>query len=102
MPPFPPSPTLLSVHNGRVLSLYREIMRIVNEKPQEQREVLAAHVRNEFRRRMLIPKREISTIEFYVRRAQRQLDVLRSEGIRSVSLFRPDTTEAEEGDGSTS
>ncbi|KAF2684800.1 hypothetical protein K458DRAFT_388501 [Lentithecium fluviatile CBS 122367] len=68
-----------------VLSLYRQCLRAVKEKPASTRENFRDFARSEFRQHMELNKKDFGTIEYLLRRGRKQLDTYRDEGIQNVS-----------------
>jgi succinate dehydrogenase assembly factor 1 len=66
------------------LSLYRRFLRAIREKGPEHRDALRAHVRAEFDKGRALPRRQTERIEFFLRRGERQLELLRSPQLKSL------------------
>ncbi|KAI8591714.1 hypothetical protein BDZ88DRAFT_410472 [Geranomyces variabilis] len=72
-----------------VSDLYRALLRAVRRKPEEARPHFYQHIKGQFRRDAAsISAREISTIEYMLRRGRRQLELLQDEGVVDVSTSR--------------
>ncbi|KAF2790912.1 hypothetical protein K505DRAFT_250155 [Melanomma pulvis-pyrius CBS 109.77] len=68
-----------------VLSLYRQCMRAVREKPAETRENFRSFARTGFRDHITVNKKDFSTIEYLLRKGRRQLEIYQDPGIRNIS-----------------
>ncbi|KAF2645652.1 hypothetical protein P280DRAFT_442378 [Massarina eburnea CBS 473.64] len=68
-----------------VLALYRQCLRAVRDKPAETRANFKELARSEFRQYIGIDRKDFGTIEFLLRRGQRQLETYSDPGIRNVS-----------------
>jgi len=74
-------------HSGlqrSVLNLYRKCLRVAGRKPIDTRDNFRRFAREEFRANAGINKKDFSTIEYLLRKGQRQLDIYSSEGVRNV------------------
>lgn len=67
-----------------VLLLYRKCLRAARLKPEETRHNFVAFARDEFREHEHISKKDFATIEFLLRKGQRQLEMYESPGIRNI------------------
>ncbi|KAG8624157.1 hypothetical protein KVT40_009133 [Elsinoe batatas] len=67
-----------------VLSLYRNCLRAIRHKPEETQPNFLAFVRDEFREHLSLNKKDFGTIEFLLRKGQRQLEMYQSPGIKNV------------------
>lgn len=75
---------------GHVLSLYRKALRQVarisrDNKTGSMSEVLEK-VRQEFEQRKGIDRRNFSRIEYLLRKGHKQVDMLNSDSVKSLSL----------------
>ncbi|KAF2178513.1 hypothetical protein K469DRAFT_598850 [Zopfia rhizophila CBS 207.26] len=77
--------TRLSGLQREVLSLYRQCMRAVREKPADTRDNFRVFARTEFRRNVRLDKKDFGTIEYLLRKGHRQLEIYRDPGIRNIS-----------------
>ncbi|KAF2206026.1 hypothetical protein GQ43DRAFT_406065 [Delitschia confertaspora ATCC 74209] len=68
-----------------VLSLYRRCLRAVREKPSETRENFRSFIREEFHKNRDLDKKDFGTIEYLLRRGQRQLEMYQDPGITNIS-----------------
>ncbi|KAH7069405.1 complex 1 protein-domain-containing protein [Paraphoma chrysanthemicola] len=67
-----------------VLSLYRQCLRALKEKPNDTRHHFRDFARNEFRKHLDVGKKDFSTIEYLLRRGRNQLETYRDPGIRDI------------------
>ncbi|KAF2474626.1 uncharacterized protein BDR25DRAFT_215504 [Lindgomyces ingoldianus] len=67
-----------------VLSLYRQCIRALRDKPNDTRENFRLFVREEFRKHINVDRKDFSTIEYLLRRGHRQLDIYQDPGIRNI------------------
>ncbi|PSN65599.1 hypothetical protein BS50DRAFT_62449 [Corynespora cassiicola Philippines] len=68
-----------------VLSLYRRCIRAVREKPSDAQGNFRDFARTEFRKNLGVNKKDFSTIEYLLRKGQRQLETYQDPGIRNIS-----------------
>ncbi|OCK82862.1 hypothetical protein K432DRAFT_380039 [Lepidopterella palustris CBS 459.81] len=68
-----------------VLSLYRQCLRAVREKPVDARPNFRAFARSEFEKNMSLSKKDFSAIEYILRRGHRQLEIYMDPGIKNIS-----------------
>ncbi|KAF2031765.1 hypothetical protein EK21DRAFT_62530 [Setomelanomma holmii] len=77
--------TSLSGLQRDVLSLYRQCLRAMKEKPAVcTRDHMLTDARNEFRKHMDVGKKDFGTIEYLLRRGRNQLETYRDLGIRDI------------------
>ncbi|KAJ5224139.1 hypothetical protein N7468_008681 [Penicillium chermesinum] len=74
----------LSGLQREVLSLYRQCLRHIRQKPEESRGNFKRFARAEFQKNLSVSKKDFSTIEYLLRRGRRQLETYASPGIRSI------------------
>ncbi|KAI8906126.1 hypothetical protein DFJ77DRAFT_435233 [Powellomyces hirtus] len=68
-----------------VSDLYRALLRAVRQKPDESRAHFYHHIKSQFRRdAAAVSPRDISTIEYMLRRGRRQLEMLQNEAVVDV------------------
>ncbi len=68
-----------------VLSLYRRCLRACRSKPAPTRPHFEAFTRSEFGRNLkAVDKKDFATIEFMLRKGNRQLGVYGQEGVRDI------------------
>ncbi|KND04054.1 uncharacterized protein SPPG_01499 [Spizellomyces punctatus DAOM BR117] len=69
-----------------VLDLYRSLLRVVRTKPESSRDHFYKYIRSQFRQdASSVSQRDISTIEFMLRKGRRQLEVLKSDSVVDIS-----------------
>ncbi|TPX67924.1 hypothetical protein SpCBS45565_g03470 [Spizellomyces sp. 'palustris'] len=69
-----------------VLDLYRSLLRVVRTKPESSRDHFYTYIRSQFRQdASSVSQRDISTIEFMLRKGRRQLEVLKSDNVVDIS-----------------
>jgi len=78
-------------HSGlqiEVLSLYKGFLKVVRTKArdEEEKQKALAFVREKFKQRATWPKRDINTIEAWIRRAKKQLEMLKLEGTEGITF----------------
>ena len=83
MPP-PLRPARLSGLQKSVLSLYRSCLRACRTKPPTKRPHFESFARKAFAEHIHMDKKEFATIEFYLRKGRRQLEIYAEEGVRDV------------------
>ncbi|RDI76378.1 hypothetical protein Vi05172_g13639 [Venturia inaequalis] len=71
-----------------VLSLYRKCMRAANKKPAETKDKFKDFTRSEFRKHLELNKKDFSTIEFLLRKGNRQLEIYEDPGIKNILTYR--------------
>jgi succinate dehydrogenase assembly factor 1 len=73
----------------QVLSLYRGFLRVAKKKAksEEEKQQALQYIRDRFRERAAWPKRDVDTIEAWVRRGKKQLSLLQLEGTDSISFW---------------
>jgi len=76
----------LSGLQKQVLSLYRQILRAVKQKPEETRAQMRDVAREEFRKHQGLPRSDVVRIEYLVRRGKKQLDRALDANVSSVSV----------------
>ena len=69
----------------QVLRLYKEFMRAAQHKPG-----MNDHVRLEFKKNAVIPRTDTLRIEHILRRADRQLNLLKKPSVTSMGVFQRD------------
>ncbi|KAJ5343530.1 hypothetical protein N7541_008244 [Penicillium brevicompactum] len=67
-----------------VLSLYRKCLREVRNKPVDARSNFKNYARSEFQKHRSVNKKDFSTVEYLLRKGQRQLEMYASPGIRNI------------------
>ncbi|KAF2499160.1 hypothetical protein BU16DRAFT_454250 [Lophium mytilinum] len=68
-----------------VLALYRQCLRAARAKPAETRKNFEDFTRKEFREHIHLNKKDFSTIEYMLRRGNRQLEIYADPGITNIS-----------------
>jgi len=68
-----------------VLSLYRNCLRAARKKPADTRPNFEAFARNEFEKNTKMDKKDFGTIEFMLRKGNRQLEIYAVPGVRNVA-----------------
>ena len=84
-------------HSGlqkQVLAIYKDFLKEAKKKADSKTAILM--VRNKFRQKASWPKRDVSTIEHWLRKAKKELQVLKKEETKKISVF---TIEREEEKG---
>jgi len=73
----------------QVLRLYREFLREICKRPisTEEKNALKKLVKNTFRKKSDWPKRDVDTIESWVRKGKGQLKLLRSSNVEGISVY---------------
>ncbi|XP_024372981.1 succinate dehydrogenase assembly factor 1, mitochondrial isoform X2 [Physcomitrium patens] len=79
----------LSGMQKQVLSLYRSFLRAARIKPPESRKDIESFVGAEFRKYAQMDKKEFQSIEFLLRRGNKQLEMLKSPGVSGFSYVAP-------------
>ncbi|ODQ51775.1 hypothetical protein SAICODRAFT_59404 [Saitoella complicata NRRL Y-17804] len=67
-----------------VLHLYRACFRAVRSKPVDAQPHFKHFIRSEFQKNMGLSKKDFSTVEFLVRKGNRQLEMYRNPGIKDI------------------
>lgn len=67
----------------QVLSLFRQFMRVADNRPG-----VKDYIRQEFKKYAALPKTDVMRIEFLYRRAERQLQQLKSSQIKGIGVFQ--------------
>jgi succinate dehydrogenase assembly factor 1 len=67
-----------------VLSLYRRCLRAARSKPEATRSNFERYARHEFERNTMLDKKDFGTIEFMLRKGQRQLEIYQAKGVTNV------------------
>ncbi|KAI8821714.1 uncharacterized protein EV422DRAFT_495324 [Fimicolochytrium jonesii] len=68
-----------------VLDLYRALHRAIRQKPESARSHFYHHVQTKFRQDAAsVTVKDITTIEYLLRRGRRQLEVLRSDAVVDI------------------
>ena len=67
-----------------VLSLYRKCLREISRKPIEAQTNFRSFAREEFEKNMALDKKDFSSIEFLLRKGQRQFEVYSAPGITNM------------------
>ncbi|KAL1934992.1 hypothetical protein VTP01DRAFT_4132 [Rhizomucor pusillus] len=80
-----PGPAKRSGLQQQVLNLYRACFRAARQKPAENRPRFYAYIRREFRAHP-IRKNDFATIEYMLRRGQKQLETYGSPSIQDIHL----------------
>ncbi|KAJ5657247.1 uncharacterized protein N7484_000896 [Penicillium longicatenatum] len=74
----------LSGLQREVLSLYRQCFREIRKKPIDSRDNFKNYARAEFQKHLSVSKKDFSTIEYLLRKGQRQLEMYASPGTRNI------------------
>ncbi|KAJ5813376.1 uncharacterized protein N7503_000126 [Penicillium pulvis] len=74
----------LSGLQREVLSLYRQCFREIRKKPIESRNNFKNYARAEFQKHLSVSKKDFGTIEYLLRKGQRQLEMYASPGTRNI------------------
>ncbi|KZV70213.1 hypothetical protein PENSPDRAFT_685721 [Peniophora sp. CONT] len=81
------APKRLSGLQREVLALYRKALRMTRAKPPATRPKFELFVRHAFRTSAAsVSPRELTTIEYLIRRGGRQLEMFESPDVRDVTL----------------
>ena len=80
----PPTPRRLSGLQRDVLSLYRQCVRAIKQKPETSQANFRSFARREFEAHLHVDKKDFGTVEFLLRKGQRQLELYKAPGIRNV------------------
>ncbi|TGO65936.1 hypothetical protein BOTNAR_0072g00100 [Botryotinia narcissicola] len=67
-----------------VLALYRKCLRESRKKPAEARKHFEVYARLEFSKNITLDKKDFNTIEYLLRKGQRQVDMYSSPGIKDI------------------
>ncbi|KAJ5834290.1 hypothetical protein N7447_000316 [Penicillium robsamsonii] len=67
-----------------VLSLYRKCLREIRNKPEDSRINFKNYARAEFQKHLSVNKKDFSTIEYLLRKGNRQLELYATPGIRNI------------------
>ena len=70
----------------RIFSLYRQLYRVVKGKPVEFQKEMMDYLNSEFRKNALIEKKEFFRIDYFVRRAKKYLDILKSPSVTRLQV----------------
>ena len=68
-----------------VLGLYRRCLRACRKKPADTRLNFESFARREFAKNMNVDKKDFSTIEFMLRKGNRQLEIYEQPGVRNIA-----------------
>lgn len=68
-----------------VLSLYRSCLRAARQKPADTRPNFEAFARREFEKNINMNKKDFGTIEFLLRKGNRQLETYATPGVTNVA-----------------
>ena len=82
MPPL----TRLSGLQRSVLSLYRRCLRVARTKPRANRPNFETFARREFEKAIHLDKKDFGTIEFMMRKGERQLEVYGEKGVTNIAV----------------
>jgi len=77
--------TRLSGLQRDVLALYRSCLRAARKKPAGTRPHFEAFARREFQKHIQMNKKDFSTIEFLLRKGNRQLEIYKSPGVTDIA-----------------
>ncbi|KAH8974530.1 hypothetical protein BDL97_01G106900 [Sphagnum fallax] len=89
----------LSGLQRQVLSLYRAFLRAARNKPSEARSQLEQFVAAEFRRNAIeVDKKDFQTIEYLLRRGNKQLLMLQGTDVNGFTFMEPRCVQQEMGD----
>jgi len=69
-----------------VLSLYRNCLRATRKKPADSRPNFKVFTRREFEKNMSLDKKDFGTIEFLLRKGNRQLETYGESGVRNIAV----------------
>lgn len=78
-------PPRLSGLQRDVLALYRQCLRAARAKPAQTRPNFEAFARREFERNMSLDRKDFNTVEFLLRKGQRQLETYSAPGITNIA-----------------
>ncbi|KAF8854968.1 complex 1 protein-like protein [Acephala macrosclerotiorum] len=67
-----------------VLSLYRKCLRESRKKSADARPHFEAFARNEFQKSIGLDRKDFGTIEYLLRKGQRQLEMYSAPGIKDI------------------
>ncbi|KAL1923423.1 uncharacterized protein VTP21DRAFT_8403 [Calcarisporiella thermophila] len=67
-----------------VLILYRDCWRAARSKPLQSRPHWYQFIREQFRQHQNIPRSDFNTVEYYVRRGRRQLEIYSQPSITDI------------------
>ncbi|CAL3961912.1 unnamed protein product [Diplocarpon coronariae] len=67
-----------------VFSLYRKCLRVSRTKGEKARIHFEKYARTEFEKAIHLDKKDFSTIEYLMRKGQRQLEMYSSPGIKDI------------------
>ncbi len=70
----------------QVLRLYKSFLRSAAGRPG-----IPDHVKSEFKKNATVPKKNILQIEYLIRRAERQLQLMSKPSVRGVGVFERDS-----------
>ncbi|KAF2858204.1 hypothetical protein K470DRAFT_206408, partial [Piedraia hortae CBS 480.64] len=68
-----------------VLRLYRQCLRAARFKPALARPNFEAFARKEFEKHMALNRKDFATIEFQLRKGERQLETYKQPGVRNIA-----------------
>ncbi|KAL2758769.1 hypothetical protein ACRALDRAFT_1075214 [Sodiomyces alcalophilus JCM 7366] len=74
----------LSGLQREVLSLYRQCLRAIRNKPEATQPHFRSFARSEFDKHITIDKRDFGAIEFLLRKGRRQVEVYAAPGIKDI------------------
>ena len=83
-----PAATRLSASQKRVLSIYRQLTRIIHQKPVDVQTNMMNFVRQEFKKNMNIEKSKFFLIDYHIRRGQKYLDIIKVPTVTSMNTFK--------------
>ncbi|KAF1845706.1 uncharacterized protein K460DRAFT_312376 [Cucurbitaria berberidis CBS 394.84] len=67
-----------------VLSLYRQCLRAVRQKPAETQSHFRDFAKAEFQKHVHVGKKDFGTIEYLLRRGRNQIELYSDPGIRDI------------------
>ncbi|EFW14531.1 conserved hypothetical protein [Coccidioides posadasii str. Silveira] len=75
----------LSGLQRQVLALYRQCLREIRKKPVGSQANFKRYARQEFQKNRDVNRKDFATIEYLLRRGQKQLEMYASPGIRNIT-----------------
>jgi succinate dehydrogenase assembly factor 1 len=69
----------------QVLKQYRQFLKIIRQKPLQVRPAFHSYIRQEYRKNQEIPKKDVTAIEFLLRRGQRTLEMMQDVNVVSIN-----------------
>jgi succinate dehydrogenase assembly factor 1 len=71
---------------NQVLQLYKGFLREISRKDTQVQEKFKLYIKKEFLARKDIPRKDIDSIEYYLRLGRKQLEIFKDKSVTDISL----------------